>query len=98
MLLAFFTWIRNAMFHTQHTFITFAVNEFKYIFIVDFSGGRLFSAGVIAYLYISNFFPCIIHPVDNITVIFLHVVNVKQNFTGWAVYSFANFIGLVGGA
>ncbi len=68
----------------------------EHIFIIDFSGCRFLPAGIIANLEIANFIPTFIHGLDQVPLIPLHVKHVIQNFTGWAVHTFADQVGLIG--
>src|SRR6186713_669909 len=83
------------MFHTHDTTVALVVDVFEDVFVIHFSGGRLFSTWIVSNLEVSNFIPAFFNVWNNVSLVSLHVVHVEQNFARRAVYRPAYSIGLV---
>src|SRR4249919_2619455 len=78
---AFFSFARHTMLHTKNAFIILAMYMFKDVVIIHLTGVRLVATGVISYLQITDLIPCSVDIVDNVTLIALHVIHIKKEFT-----------------
>ena len=68
------------MFHPQDAVVTFSVNVLEDVPIVDFSGRRLFAAGIVTHLEIANLLPGHIHVGNEVTLLDLLMVNIHKDF------------------
>ncbi len=93
--LTFFARFGVAMFHTHDTTEALVVDVFEDVFVIHFSGGRLFSARIVSNLEISNLTPAFFNVWNNVSFVSLHVVHVEENFARRTIYRPADFIGLI---
>jgi hypothetical protein len=78
------------MLHAQYSGKPFGMDVLEDVFVIDFSGGWFFPAGVVADLEICSFVPGRIDIGNNIADLDLGVINIVEDFAGWTVYRLAN--------
>ena len=82
---AFLAGFAFAVLHTQDALVSFFVNMFEDVSIIDFAGCRFFSAGVVAYVKYGYFLPGAVHIGDEVALGNLLMIQIIEDFTGWAV-------------
>ena len=98
-LFSFLAGLGVAVLHAPNKFFVcgfcLLVHVFEYFFVVDLSGGGFLSAGVVTNLEVSNFIPAPVDVRDDVPFVFLHMVDVEQDFAGGTINRLADHIRLV---
>src|SRR5690554_796959 len=82
------------MFTAKYTFVTFVINMFEYVSVVNFSGSGFFSSRIITDMESTYLVPGTIDIGNDITFSYLLVIHIIDDLTGRAVYCTTYHIGL----